>query len=234
VKILRINVVVLFFLVVFSGCLSDGGLADGDIVDTSSTISEMDIKDEKCSGGMIEVPHVEAFDDKCRISPGTYDKVCISCGDGVCNTDLESRCNCLADCIDFEYNQSYRVFKNNPPRVISGTMYESEVDIWLDQGIFKDGWWERIEKNKMCNLESFRSGECDVQCRNDCSQGCYENVSIKKFGQKINVWSDCRQKIPELSEYNTPRGDRVLCTPKGFYFGRNCTIGRSWAPEPDN
>jgi hypothetical protein len=56
-------------------------------------------KGTRCCGGLKERAQKWAYDENCKIHPmgGNYG-ICLACGNGVCDTKYESKCNCPEDC----------------------------------------------------------------------------------------------------------------------------------------
>ena len=52
-----------------------------------------------CCPSLVDREKKENFDDQCHgLLMGGYTGVCLFCGDGSCDSKLESKCNCPEDC----------------------------------------------------------------------------------------------------------------------------------------
>ncbi|MEO9236321.1 MAG: hypothetical protein ABI421_23470 [Polyangiaceae bacterium] len=55
--------------------------------------------DNACCAGLQSADIKEDFDSTCASrGAGGYAGVCLACGDGVCDSRFETKCNCPADC----------------------------------------------------------------------------------------------------------------------------------------
>ena len=124
-------------------------------------------KDKVCCEGLELKPHRMAYDNNCEVGEG-FGKVCIACGDGFCDSNHESECNCAEDC-DKKYSsksecvESYTNFYSTYEReyafgrIIVGfedyvSKQEAE-DYLTDKGltnfreIFINGWKDDVEND---------------------------------------------------------------------------------------
>jgi len=59
----------------------------------------------ECCDGLVSIRKKQYFDAFCVWNPPTgYMGVCSNCGDGICDSDIETKCNCPKDCsVNFFY-----------------------------------------------------------------------------------------------------------------------------------
>ncbi|HUW22282.1 MAG TPA: hypothetical protein VMW41_06490 [Candidatus Bathyarchaeia archaeon] len=68
----------------------------GEVPTTTDSGDNLDIQ---CCQGLKHVTQKDFFDKNCQLKPtDDYIGICLACGNGTCDTQFESHCNCPEDC----------------------------------------------------------------------------------------------------------------------------------------
>ena len=173
-----------------------------------------------CAGLTSTMISTETGDGKCITPLGSY-PLCMSCGDGICDRNIENSCNCPKDCV--KENTSF------------GPVYDTCTCSWSCQ---KNPDTSRSECKRICPPETYENkpscglrtnrcvnleeGECelDIDCREKTDNGEYQQTNCVD-GKCTTCYSVCKA-IGSRSEgwYDSCSGKLIKydnCAPK------NCT-----------
>lgn len=77
--------------------------------------------EQTCCGDLVEIIEKRGFQSDCRKAPcmdgSGYHKICSNCGDGICDSRYESKCNCPTDCLNSDLGEKNQMNINSKKRI---------------------------------------------------------------------------------------------------------------------